>query len=341
MPTKSPNKPQPSDPLESALALGMSGVSKKKKLLVGVSGGRDSMVLLSALRSLGFQKLVVCHLDHCLRGKASRADAAFVSKQASNLGCALESARAATRDYAANNRKSLELAARELRQAFFAECAKLHQSRVILLAHHANDQIETCLFNFLRGSGSAGLAGIRPLSRIGNLTVRRPMLGILREEIDAYQKRHRIHFREDASNLETVHTRNRLRHAVLPAIEKALGPAFRKTIPRAAEIFRAEDECLSALVPRIGETLSCKELRALPLAIQRRTVLRWLRERGVFEPGWEETQRVLSLLDTAGPAKTNLPGDLHARRRAGVIFLEKVRQCPCSNLFPRSTSQPA
>jgi tRNA(Ile)-lysidine synthase len=149
------------------------------------------------------------------------------------------------------------------------------------------------------------------------------MLGILRKEIDAYQKRHRIPFREDASNLETVHTRNKLRLVVLPSIEKALGPAFRKTISRASEIFRAEDDCLSALVPEIGETLSCKELRALPLAIQRRAVLRWLRERGVFEPGWEETHRVLSLLDTTGPAKINLPGDMHARRRAGVIFLEK------------------
>ncbi|MFM8981452.1 MAG: ATP-binding protein, partial [Spartobacteria bacterium] len=76
MPTKSPNKPESSDPLEIALAQAMSGVSKKKKLLIGVSGGRDSMVLLSALRALGFERLVVCHLDHSLRGKASRADAA-------------------------------------------------------------------------------------------------------------------------------------------------------------------------------------------------------------------------------------------------------------------------
>ena len=305
------------------MAQALLGISKAKKLLVGVSGGRDSMVLLSALRALGFQKLVVCHLDHSLRGKASQADASFVTKQAAKLGCALESARAATRDFATTSRKSLELAARELRQAFFTECAKRHKCRVLLLAHHADDQIETCLFNFLRGSGPAGLGGMRPVSRMGTLTVRRPMLGIAGEDIAAYQKRHRIPFREDASNLETVHTRNKLRHAVLPAIKKTLGPAFRKTIPRAAEIFRAEDECLSALVPRIGEKLSCKELRALPVAIQRRAVLRWLRERGVSEPGWEETQRVLSLLDTAGPAKTNLPGNLHARRRAGVIFLEK------------------
>lgn len=325
MPTKSLNKPESSDPLEIALAQAMSGISKGKKLLVGVSGGRDSMVLLSALRALGFDRLVVCHLDHNLRGKASRGDAAFVSKQALKLGCALESARAATSELASANRKSLELAARELRQAFFAECAKRHKCRVLLLAHHADDQIETCLFNFLRGSGPAGLGGMRPVSQMGSLSVHRPMLGISREDIDSYQKRHRIPFREDATNLETLHTRNKLRLEVLPAIEKALGPAFRKTIPRAAEIFRAEDECLATLVPGIGETLSCKELRARPLAIQRRAVLRWLRERGVFEPGWEETQRVLSLLDTAGPAKINLPGDLHARRRAGVVFMEKSR----------------
>lgn len=301
----------------------MAGISKSRKLLVGVSGGRDSMVLLHALIALGFRRLVVCHLDHGLRGKASRADAVFVVRHAARLGLALESARAETRGYAGTHRKSLELAARELRLAFFTECSRRHKCRELVLAHHADDQIETCLFNFLRGSGAAGLGGMRPVSRMGALTVRRPMLGIFRGEITVYQKRRRIPFREDASNLETLHTRNKLRHGVIPAIEQALGPSFRKAIPRAAAIFQAEDDCLAALVPEAGETLCCKELRALPTALRRRAVLRWLRERGVPQPGWDETQRVLSLLDTAGPAKTNLPGNLHARRRSGVVFLEK------------------
>jgi tRNA(Ile)-lysidine synthase len=163
---------------------------------------------------------------------------------------------------------------------------------------------------------------MKPTSKRGNIEIRRPLLEIERAEIDRYIKRHRIPFREDSTNAETLHTRNKLRHSIIPAIERELGPAFRRAVPRAAEILRAEDEWMSSMVPAVGETLNCRELRAMPLALQRRTVLTWLRARAVPEAGWEETQRVLSLLDTNGPAKINLPGNLHARRRAGVLFLE-------------------
>jgi tRNA(Ile)-lysidine synthase len=323
VPTKSRSNPGPTDPLESALALALEGIPKTKKLLVGVSGGRDSMVLLHALQRVGYRKLVVCHIDHMLRGKAAKADAAFVRRQVAKAGLTFESARARTKDYAIANKKSLELAARELRRAFFAECARKHRCRLILLAHHADDQIETCLFNFLRGSGPAGIAGIKPVSKLGNLAIHRPLLAVSRDDIERYRQLRRIPFREDSSNAEYFHTRNKLRHEILPAIEKMLGPAFRKAIPRAAEILRAEEEWMSSLVPAVAETLSCRDLRAMPLALQRRVARAWLAARGIPEPGWEETCRVLSLLDTAGPAKINLPGDRHARRRAGVIFLEK------------------
>lgn len=323
MPKKSRSNPAPADPLESAVASALPGVSKSKKLLVGVSGGRDSMVLLHALQRVGYRNLVVCHLDHMLRGKAATADAAFVRRQSAKTGLAFESARARTQVHAAANKKSLELAARELRHAFFAECARKHRCRLILLAHHAGDQIETCLFNFLRGTGPAGLAGIKPVSKLGNLTIHRPLLAVSREEIDRYRSQHRIAFREDSTNAEALHTRNKLRHEILPAIEHSLGPSFRKAIPRAAEILRAEEEWMSSLVPVPGETLSCRDLRAMPLALRRRLVRAWLVAREIPEPGMEETQRVLSLLDTAGPAKTNLPGGAHARRRAGILFLEK------------------
>ncbi|MFM8364403.1 MAG: tRNA lysidine(34) synthetase TilS [Verrucomicrobiota bacterium] len=325
MPKKSRSKPVPADPLEFAVASALAGISKSKKLLVGVSGGRDSMVLLYALQRLGYRNLVVCHLDHMLRGKAAKADAAFVRRHAAKAGLALESARAQTEAYAAANKKSLELAARELRRAFFAECARKHRSRLILLAHHADDQIETCLFNFLRGSGPAGLAGIKTVSKLGNLTIHHPLLAVTRKEIDRYHTQHRIAFREDSTNAEYFHTRNKIRHEILPFIEHALGPSFRKAIPRAAEILRAEDEWMTSLVPIPGEALSCRELRAMPLALQRRLVRAWLVAQEIPEPGMEETQRVLSLLDTSGPAKINLPGDRHARRRAGILFLEKSK----------------
>jgi len=308
-------------PVERAVALAMAGLSRRRPFLVGVSGGRDSMVLLHALRALGFEKLVVCHLDHGLRGRASRADADFVRRAAGGG----EFARARTKDFAKAERCSTELAARELRRAFFQECAKRHRCRRLLLAHHGDDQVETCLFQFLRGSGAAGLAGMKPVSVRDGLTVIRPMLAISREQIDDYVAEKKIRYREDVTNTATAHTRNRIRHAVIPAIREAFGDSFRSAVLRAAEIFRMEDAWVESHVPQVSERLSCKELRELPDALRHRTVLRWLRQSDVPEPGLAETRRVLSLLDPEnGPAKVSLPGRLHARRRSGEIFLDQA-----------------
>ena len=306
------------------MALAMTGHSRRRPFLVGVSGGRDSMALLHALRALGFGKLIVCHLDHGLRGRASRADAKFVRRAAE--GSEFEAARARTKDYARAGRRSTELAARELRHAFFCECAKRRRCRRLLLAHHADDQVETCLFQFLRGSGAAGLAGMKPVSARDGLTVIRPMLAVSREEIDGYISENKIRHREDLTNAAAAHTRNRIRHAVIPAIRQAFGASFRAAILRASEIFRMEDAWVEAHVPQVSSRLSCKQLRDLPDALRHRAVLRWLRQSGVPEPGLAETRRVLTLLDPeTGPAKASLPGRLHARRKTGEIFLGSDR----------------
>ncbi|MEI8283905.1 MAG: tRNA lysidine(34) synthetase TilS [bacterium] len=323
MPKKSPSKSV--DPLLVALEAAMGGLSKRKRFIVGVSGGRDSMVLLHALHALGFQKMVVCHLDHGLRGASSKLDARLVKRTSDRMGLEIEQARARTADYAQAEKKSVELAARDLRRAFFAECAGLHRCTSIVLAHHADDQVETCLFNFLRGSGAAGLGGMKPVSSLGRLKIHRPLLGVTGAEISTYQKAHRVNFREDSSNKETTYTRNKIRLQVLPALESTVGPSFRQAILRAADILREEEEWMASLVPDVAEQLSCKELRAMHPAQRSRVVLRWLRGAGVVDSGFVETRRVLSLLDgPKAPAKVNLPGNLHARRRAGVIFLERL-----------------
>lgn len=274
------------------------------------------------MKNLGFQKLIVCYLDHGLRGASSRADARFVAEQAAALGCDLESARAKTKAFAKANRQSTEAAARALRRAFFLECAGRRRCRRLILAHHADDQIETCLFNFLRGSGAAGLAGMKPVSTQHGLRILRPMLEIPRATIDDYVAAKRIPFREDPTNSGGAHTRNRLRNLVIPAITEAFGKNFRGAILRASRIFRQEDEWLESQTPEVSRTLSCAALRTMPDALSHRTVLRWLRRNHVPEPGFLETRRVLSLLDAVnGPPKVSLPGNLHARRRAGEIFL--------------------
>ena len=301
----------------------MTGLSKRKKLLVGVSGGRDSMVLLHALLGAGFKNLVVCHLNHTLRGRSSDADARLVVSEARRAGLRLEHAKARTAEFAASEKKSLELAARELRMAFFQECAAREKTKSLILAHHADDQVETCLFNFLRGTGAAGLGGMKPISQLGKLTVHRPLLGVTRTQIEDFRKRHKVRFREDASNAGLEHTRNKLRHRVMPLLSEIMGESYSSAILRASEILRGEEEWMSSLVPECPAELHCKDLRDMPPALRSRVILRWLREGGVPEVGHAETRRVLSLLDTVnGPSKVNLPGNHHARRRSGVLFLE-------------------
>lgn len=295
--------------------------------LIGVSGGRDSVALLHALVEGGFRKLVVCHLDHGLRAESAE-DARFVRALARRWKppCVIEREDVAAR--AKRRKQSLETAAREARYEFFARVAAQRGCARLFLAHHADDQVETLLFNLLRGSGAAGLGGMsactsRVVSGVA-LTIHRPLLGVWREEIDGYIAAHQLAFREDASNADPGHTRNRLRRELLPEIERAYGRDVRRALWRAAEILRAESEALDALLPASmrAATLGVAELRALPLGLLRRQLHAWLRAQGVPQVGFEEVERVRSLLDGAR-AKVNLPGGHHARRRTGRIFLQE------------------
>lgn len=282
------------------------------------------MALLFALHELGYRNLIVCHLNHRLRGAAGDADSLLAGRAGQQLRYPFELGEADVRAYASEAKLSLETGARDLRYAFFRACARDHRCHRLFLAHHGDDQIETCLFNFLRGSGAAGLGGMKPIIHAHGLEILRPMLGVTRSEITAFVNEKGIPFREDRSNADVAHTRNRLRHRVIPEIERAFGSSFRTAILRAAEILRDEESWMASLLPEIGETLGCTTLRKMPPAVRRRVVLQWLRLAGLPEPGFAETSLVLSLLDVEnGPSKINLPGNWHARRRAGCLFLEK------------------
>lgn len=315
------------DPFLAKLSAATAGWPKSRPALVAVSGGRDSVALLHGLVALGHKKLAVAHLDHRLRGRASAADARFAEKLAARLGLPCTIGHADVRGYAAERGLSIEHAARELRHVFFAGAARRTRCRSVILAHHAGDQVETCLFNFLRGSGAAGLAGMRPEStrRIGpiTLTLRRPLLGIRRAEIDTFLAARKIRWREDASNRSAAHTRNRIRERVMPVLTAEFGPSFQEAILRAAEIFAAEEDWMRAETRHFEGELAVKPLLAAPLALRRRAVRSWLERSGVAEVGFAEVERVLTLLDSeSGPAKVNLPGSLHARRRQGKLFVE-------------------
>jgi len=297
--------------------------------LIGVSGGRDSVVLLHWLTSLGYQKLIVCHLDHELRGRASQADARFVASRAAKLRLDCEIGRTDVRALAAQSKLSIETAARAARFAFFVRVARQKRCRTIFLGHHADDLVETALLNLLRGASPGGVAAMRSVSvhRIGKteLTIVRPLLGIWRREIDLYIRQNDLAFREDASNAELGPTRNRIRHRVLPYIEKQLGRGVRKAIWRVTQIWIEEEDLLESLVSdRVGASeLDVVSLRKMPVALQRRVIVGWLRARGIANIGFDVVDSIRGLLDPeCKGAKVNLPRRRYACRRAKKIFVE-------------------
>jgi len=301
---------------------------RRRRYLIGVSGGRDSVSLFHWLVELGYRKLIVCHVNHQLRGRSSQADARFVQKLAAKYDVGLELGWANVRALAKRKNMSVETAAREARYKVFARTAKKRRCRTIFLAHHADDLVETFLINLFRGAGSAGLAAMREIStrRIDavDLTIVRPFLCVWRNEINDYVDDYRLRFREDATNKDLTPLRNRIRHRIIPYMEKMLGRNIRQNIWRTAMIAADEEKWIeSEIRDSTHADLSVAKLRALPVALQRRAILKWLRAQDVSDIGFEAIERVRSLADrNTRIAKVNLPENRHARRRAGKIFIE-------------------
>ena len=238
----------------------------RERKLVAVSGGRDSVALLYALHGSGHRNLVVCHLNHRLRGRAAAGDAAFVKRLAERLELPCEISAADVKTEARNAGESMETAGRRARHRFLAECARRHRCRLVLMAHHADDQAETVLFNLLRGS--SGLRGMAPAMEMkvpgfrAPLFIERPLLQVARREIDAWIAEHRLKYREDASNAATDPVRNKLRHVLLPAMGEAMGREVSPALVRAAEISAAEQEFLDGLAgpAAAAEILTVRQL---------------------------------------------------------------------------------
>ena len=203
------------------MQLDLASLPPTRRYLIGVSGGRDSVALLHHLHDRGYRRLIVCHVNHRLRGRASTGDASFVRRLATRLGLDFEQTSQDVARLARDAAESIETTARRVRHEFFAEVARQYRCPRVILAHHAEDQAETVLMRLLRGTSISGLRGMKretPL-RVGRTTLSllRPMLHIRRAEIDAFLASHHLAFREDESNQDTRLTRNLLRHEWLGA----------------------------------------------------------------------------------------------------------------------------
>lgn len=246
---------------------------------IAVSGGADSVCLLHLLTALSRElqlALTVLHLNHGLRGEESDADESFVAQLASDLGWP-----AVTRRTVLDPAENLEQAAREARLNFFRNTICSHGLRRVATGHTRDDQAETVLFRFLRGSGTAGLAGIRPVTEEGLI---RPLLESSRVEIEAWLRERNLHWRDDTTNSSADFARNRIRRQLLPQLEREWNPNLRHTLFQTAEWARAEESYWSSEIDALSASrLACKNgfvftnvelLAGLPVAAARRLARR-------------------------------------------------------------------
>ena len=298
------------------------------KVLCAVSGGLDSMCLLDFLcRQKGFS-VTAAHFNHQLRGGTADRDEAFVRSFCADRGIAFVSGAGDTRALAAREGRTIEEAARILRYDFLKETAKNGGFDAVFTAHHADDNAETMLLNLIRGTGSAGLAGIPQIRD----NICRPFLRIGREKLEAYAAAHAIPHVEDESNGSDVPTRNRLRHQVLPVLE-GINPRAVENMTRAAETPRREDEALETLARRLAERhaaalpeggvrMEASILEEAPAALAERTALHLL---AAAAGGRKDlsSAHISTLLTLPEGGTANLPYGLTVRRRNGILTLTR------------------
>lgn len=307
--------------------------------LVAVSGGADSVALLRGLASLkgnlGQGRIMAAHFNHHLRGAESDADEAFVRQLASDLNIPLEVGGSnAPTDSTGDG---IEAAARAARYSFLTETAHRVGARYVVTAHTADDQVETVLHRILRGTGISGLAGIpraRELSPAVALV--RPLLAITRAEVLAFLASLPQPFREDSSNASRSFTRNRIRHELLPLLEKEYAPSLRASLLRLSKLAEENqaylagelEPLLSAHVQQRGNIII---LDCGPLALLHRHLLRELFLRIWTLHHWPQQDMTLEKWDQLAtlvqqPASTppqSLPSGIRAERIAQELRLSR------------------
>jgi len=307
-----PNQGAFADKLRSGLSLALAGThldtAKPLKVLIALSGGPDSTALLLGLKEMSKEQelqLVVCHVNHGLRGKESDDDQAFCKDLCKKLDVPITvkaiSAESLSRAGAGQSEERL----REMRYALLREAALAEKTKLIATAHVCEDQLETILFRLFRGSSLRGLIGMRPSRELQNgLFLVRPLLNVSKADCQDYVSAHSINARQDRTNNDTAYARNYLRHTVLPKILERF-QTFPQQLDSLRNIIQAEEEFWHELTAGSLEALSfasesehvwsISQFRALPLALKRRVIAESMRHRHI-EVSFARVESVISLV---------------------------------------------
>lgn len=230
------------------------------KIVVGVSGGPDSICLINILNEIKNDKkikieLVVCHVNHMIREEAGE-DEEFVKKYCEERQIPFFAKHADITKIAKTEKIGTEEAGRKVRYNFFQEILEKTNANKIATAHTKNDNAETVLMNIIRGSSTTGIGGIKP---IRNSIYIKPLIEISREEIEQYCKENNLNPRHDKTNDENIYTRNKIRNILIPLIKKEFNPNIIETIDRLSELAQKENEYFEKTTRKIYKELLIKE----------------------------------------------------------------------------------
>lgn len=259
-------------------------INSGDKIVIGVSGGPDSICLLHILNAIKAKlnfEIVVAHINHMIREVAD-SETEYVKDFCKKIGVLCFIKKVDVISVAKQEKRGTEETGRDIRYDFFNEVALKTDANKIATAHNKNDKVETVIFNILRGSGISGLKGIEA-KRDGKYI--RPLIEVERDEIEKYCKENKLNPKYDESNFENIYTRNKIRNIVLPYIKEQFNPNFIKAMDRLSEVATEENEYLNnmakdafekLLVDNDGKTfiaLDLKKFNNLELVIKRRVIL--------------------------------------------------------------------
>ena len=319
-------------------------LNRGDRLIVGVSGGVDSMVLLHLLNTCRKEfdlSLIIAHVNHGLRPKESEEEAHLVQKESERLGLHFEYGQFDIKRFQRAGGLSVQDAGRRIRFHFFKSLLLRYQAQKIALGHNADDQVETILLRLMRGSGLQGLKGMLPI-REGRVI--RPLLEVWKEEIESFAREKGVPFLLDSSNLKEDYLRNRVRLGLIPLIEKKYQPAFKEIVIKTSAVLREENDYLDRgaeesyqkIIHQENGILSFKfsEFQALPKAIQWRVIQKiWGRmnneERIAEESEGLDVDSIYGKLNQTSPSfLLELPRGIYLEKRYDMVSLKRGRVKP-------------
>lgn len=311
-------------------------VEDGESILIGVSGGVDSVVLLDILHILSFEhgySLSIAHVNHGLRGADAKRDEKFVRGLAQRYDVQCHATHVQVKEFAKKHSLSEEVAARELRYKFFRQTASTIRANSCATAHTADDAAETLLMNLFRGTGLSGLAGIPPRRQLVKKTqLVRPLLQLSKDEIIAYATERELEWYEDETNTMTTYTRNKVRHEVLPRLKEEFNPKIIESLNRTATLLRKADGFIESFIDSTYHSVVVEKEDACVIDIHKLEALHEFLQSEIIERcistltfgrtvSFASMDRILSLLGKDVGARENVVNNLIALRNRGEIVL--------------------